>query len=215
MADRIFLVGAGDLGRGVVEIARRAGQTGWQHEIVGFVDDSVQASAVGDVPVLGDVAWLEATLHDDGGAVLITISNPAAKEKIDRRLRSAGTRYAQIAHPTAEIASSVTLGPGSIIGAGAVVAYDTVLGRHVVVNLNATIGHHVSIGDYSVVAPGANILGKVSIGARCQVHANAVLLPGIRIGADCIIGAGSVVIKDVEAGMTVFGNPARPVPVSR
>jgi len=35
------------------------------------------------------------------------------------------------------------------------------------------------------------------------------VLPGVTIGDDALIGAGSVVTRDVPAGVTVVGNPAR------
>jgi len=38
----------------------------------------------------------------------------------------------------------------------------------------------------------------------------AIILPGISIGDGAVIGAGSVVTRDVTAGETVTGNPARP-----
>lgn len=42
-----------------------------------------------------------------------------------------------------------------------------------------------------------------------SIGAGATILPGIRIGAHATIGAGAVVTKDVPAGATVVGNPAR------
>lgn len=42
-----------------------------------------------------------------------------------------------------------------------------------------------------------------------SVCANATILPGVRLGKGCVVGAGSVVTKDVPAGMTVVGNPAK------
>ena len=39
---------------------------------------------------------------------------------------------------------------------------------------------------------------------------SAILLPGVTVGDGAVIGAGSVVTRDVEAGVTVMGNPARP-----
>jgi UDP-2-acetamido-3-amino-2,3-dideoxy-glucuronate N-acetyltransferase len=42
-----------------------------------------------------------------------------------------------------------------------------------------------------------------------SIGSNATILCGITIGEKAMIGAGSVVIKDVPAGATVVGNPAR------
>ena len=42
-----------------------------------------------------------------------------------------------------------------------------------------------------------------------SIGAGAVILPGVRIGAGAMIGAGAVVTKDVPAGETWVGNPAR------
>jgi acetyltransferase-like isoleucine patch superfamily enzyme len=42
-----------------------------------------------------------------------------------------------------------------------------------------------------------------------SIGSGAVLLCGITIGENALIGAGSVVTRDVPAGATVAGNPAR------
>jgi acetyltransferase-like isoleucine patch superfamily enzyme len=42
-----------------------------------------------------------------------------------------------------------------------------------------------------------------------SIGSGAVLLCGITVGEKAMIGAGSVVTKDVPAGATVAGNPAR------
>ncbi|HVU15395.1 MAG TPA: acyltransferase [Candidatus Didemnitutus sp.] len=44
-----------------------------------------------------------------------------------------------------------------------------------------------------------------------SIGSNATLLCGITIGERAMIGAGAVVTKDVPAGATVVGNPARQV----
>jgi acetyltransferase-like isoleucine patch superfamily enzyme len=44
-----------------------------------------------------------------------------------------------------------------------------------------------------------------------SIGSGAVLLCGITIGENALIGAGSVVTRDVPAGATVAGNPARVV----
>lgn len=42
-----------------------------------------------------------------------------------------------------------------------------------------------------------------------SIGSGATLLGGITIGQDALVGAGSVVTKDVPAGATVAGNPAK------
>ena len=49
----------------------------------------------------------------------------------------------------------------------------------------------------------------VRIGRNVWIGGGAILLPGVTVGDDAVIGAGSVVTRDVPAGATVFGNPAR------
>ena len=52
----------------------------------------------------------------------------------------------------------------------------------------------------------------ITIGDDVWVGGGAVVLPGVSIGDGAIVGAGAVVTRDVAAGATVVGNPARPLP---
>jgi len=85
----------------------------------------------------------------------------------------------------------------------------------------------VRIGELTAIGPGVQILASdhprdpelrrqglrfgrpVTIGANVWIGGGAIILPGITIGDDAIIGAGSVVTRDVPAGATMVGNPAR------
>ena len=48
------------------------------------------------------------------------------------------------------------------------------------------------------------------VGRGASIGANATIICGVRIGDGAMIGAGSVVLKNVPAGETWVGNPARP-----
>jgi UDP-2-acetamido-3-amino-2,3-dideoxy-glucuronate N-acetyltransferase len=46
---------------------------------------------------------------------------------------------------------------------------------------------------------------------RASIGSGAIVLGGVRIGAGALVGAGAVVTRDVDAGRTVAGAPARAI----
>jgi len=107
----------------------------------------------------------------------------------------------------AHIASSVIVREFARIHAGC--ERPTVVGEGTLVCSGAYIAHDVHIGEGCDIAPNATICGLVSIGNRVKVGAGSVIRPRITIGDDARIGAGAVVVKDIPAGETWAGNPAR------
>ncbi len=85
------------------------------------------------------------------------------------------------------------------------------MGCNVLVNTGAIIEHDCAISDHAHIAPGAILCGNVTVGEGAHIGAGAVIRQGIRIGAWAIVGCGAVVVNDVPDGVTVVGNPARPI----
>lgn len=81
------------------------------------------------------------------------------------------------------------------------------LGHDVFVGPNATFTNdqHPRSGNR-----GFDLL-TTTVGDGASIGANATILPGITIGPGAVVGAGAVVTRDVPAGVTVVGNPARPL----
>ena len=107
--------------------------------------------------------------------------------------------------------------------------YNITLGAGVFLNFSCVILDVVSvtIAEGTQIGPAVQILtadhprdpqvrktgyefGRpIVIGKNVWIGGGAIILPGVTIGDDAVIGAGSVVTRDVPAGATALGNPAR------
>jgi acetyltransferase-like isoleucine patch superfamily enzyme len=119
--------------------------------------------------------------------------------------------FGSIAHPSATIAPSAALGPGTWIHARANVATLARVGLWCHLNIGTSIGHHSVLDDFSRLNPGAITSGQCTIGKSVTIGAGAVCRDRITIGDGAFIGAGAVVVKAVSTGQVVVGNPAKPL----
>lgn len=112
-------------------------------------------------------------------------------------------------HPSAIIASSVMVGEGVMVAAGAVINPLSKIGDGAICNTSCSIDHECMVGQFSHIGPGTILCGNVIVGKRSFVGAGAVVRQGIVIGDDVIIGAGAVIVKDVADRMIIVGNPQK------
>lgn len=106
-----------------------------------------------------------------------------------------------------EMHSGITIGVAAKIGR-----------RFTIEHSGAIVIHgNAQIGDDCIIRQGVTIgnrrlddpFGAPQIGHRVNVGAGAKILGRLTIGDDAEIGANAVVIKDVPAGATAVGVPAR------
>lgn len=120
------------------------------------------------------------------------------------------------------------IGDESRVGAFVEIQRDVVVGRRVRIQSHTFIcsgvrieddvfvGHNVTfINDRHPTAEGARdgtwTLEPTVVRARASIGSGVVILCGLTIGEGARIGAGAVVTRDVPAGATVAGVPARPL----
>lgn len=105
-----------------------------------------------------------------------------------------------------EIQRGVVIGDRCKVEAFAFIPSGVTIEDEVFVGPRATFTndlHPHAVGDWSITPT------LVKKGA--SIGAGAVIVCGVTIGENATVGAGAVVTKDVPAGTTVVGNPARPI----
>ena len=95
------------------------------------------------------------------------------------------------------------------------------LGRRLVIDhgMGLVIGETAEVGDDCILFHGVTLGGTKfdpvkrhpTIGNRVLIGTGAAILGPIFLADDSRVGANAVVTRSVEAGVTVVGNPARPI----
>ncbi len=87
---------------------------------------------------------------------------------------------------------------------------ETVIGRGTKIGDMVHVGHNCRVGEDVLLLPFTAISGSVEVGDRAIFAGRSGSSDNLKIGAGARIGACSVAFKDIAAGETVWGNPARP-----
>ena len=107
------------------------------------------------------------------------------------------------------IQDGVSIGANSCVDRGAF--DDTVIGENTKIDNQVQIAHNVRVGRNCVMAAQTGISGSVVIGDGAQFGGRAGVADHVTIGDAARVGAGAGVMKNMPAGETWGGMPARPI----
>ena len=196
--------------------------SGWASEIVGIVDNPAPGSEqyrvseiVGSGELLTDIASrlgvpLRAGLDELGAAhVVFAVGHKPTHRDLVATASRLGLSAVTLVHRDTTRGPWVTLGSGVVVAPGVRITGNVIVGDHSSIHTAAVLSHDDVLGEFVTISPSATLCGGVTVGSGAAVFAGATVMPGVTIGENATVGAGSLVNRDVAAGTTVAGVPAK------
>lgn len=205
MSRLIGVYGAAGCGRGIMPLL----QAQYPATDLVFIDDG-QAS--GQVNGHDIVTWTDFLKGQaDEKAVSIAIAASKIRKNIAEKCAAANVPLIEARAASVVQMDEVIIGNGACLSPFVTLTSNIRIGRCFHANLYSYVEHDCIIGDFVTFAPGAKVNGNVTIGDHAYIGSGAIIRQGITIGAGAVVGMGAVVTRNVPAGVTVVGNPAKPL----
>lgn len=181
-------------------------------ELIGFIDDNkdLHGKEILGSLVIGGYESIPELLKKDPDLCIFNNVNESleAKRKIVSRIQEYTNNIPSLVHPDVNL-EYVTVGKGVFIPDGCVIGTRSVIGNHVTFRYNATVSHDVEVEDFVFVGPGSMTTGNVTLKEGCYLGACCCIINGVTVGKESVVGASAMVHKNVPAGITVTGVPAK------
>jgi sugar O-acyltransferase (sialic acid O-acetyltransferase NeuD family) len=211
---QIAIFSVGGFGREVMPLVRQY----WEHRKepyqLMFVDDNPPVTECNGHRVLTYAEWL--LLPADSRHINIAIANSNVRQKLVLRCIADGVQFFEVRASNVVELDHVELGEGAILCPFVTLTSNIRIGKHFHANIYSYVAHDCVIGDYVTFAPGVMCNGNIVVEDHAYIGTGAVVKQGqlgqpLVIGRGAVVGMGAVVTKSVPPGITVVGNPARPL----
>jgi UDP-3-O-[3-hydroxymyristoyl] glucosamine N-acyltransferase len=105
------------------------------------------------------------------------------------------------------VGDDVEIGANACVDRGSI--GDTELGSKVKLDNLVQVAHNVKVGSGTLVASLSGVAGSTRIGERVWIGGQVGVINHLSLGDDAQVAFGSILYKDLPAGETVSGHPAR------
>lgn len=179
-----------------------------------FVDDEPEAAVVNGHPVMTYREFLDAPA--ERRHIVLAIANGSIRERLAKRCAEDAIRSWTVSASNVVTMDDVEIGDGAVLCPFVTMTSNIRIGCHFHANLYSYVEHDCIIGDFVTFAPAVKCNGNIVIEDHVYVGTGAIIKQGkpgkpLVIGRGAVIGMGAVVTKDVPSGVTVVGNPAKPL----
>jgi sugar O-acyltransferase (sialic acid O-acetyltransferase NeuD family) len=212
LSGRLIIVGAGDFAREVLWNANDLSGDQRKWDSVAFLDDNLEGACARmqryeiDLPVYRTSDYTQR----EGDLLICSIGDPSVKLELCERLRLKGAQFTNLIHPSVAVGPKTKLGEGVIITRFSGLSVNVTIGNFVTINSFSGCGHDAVVEDACTISAHCDVTGHAHLERAVFLGSHAAVMPGVRVGAFAKVAAGSIAFRDVKAGSTVIGVPAKP-----